>query len=274
VARKDRQSTSDGLAGLRRGGAVTELLFLYECTTLEPSQLRPIADRLGLTVQAVSHSYRSLARRGLVEFREDRYRPTVRGTAWLHASLGRLGEEVTRRLDRLDVIRSCRAIALGPVSTGDPVSLELVDGLLSARPGTSGPSRGRVARGGPRGSLVDVSELEGIVRLSAAPIHVRTLSEEDLRDPLLAERIRRAVAGKPGALLAAQGLEAIHALRSAVDRPVARFAVAAEAREASQIGVPSTVLVLEAELPRFLAEFAGPDPPPLDVTPLPRNRAR
>ncbi|MGB6443136.1 MAG: hypothetical protein WBF81_07555, partial [Thermoplasmata archaeon] len=67
MARSARPPPSDGLAGLRRGGAVTELLFLYECTTLEPTQLRPIADRLGLTVQAASHSFRSLARRGLVE---------------------------------------------------------------------------------------------------------------------------------------------------------------------------------------------------------------
>jgi predicted transcriptional regulator len=274
VARTGRNPTSEGLAGLRRGGAVTELLFLFECTTLEPTQLRPIADRLGLTVQAVSHSYRSLARRGLVEFRDGHYRPTMRGVAWLHGSLGRLGEEVRARLDRLHVIRSCRAIALAAVGEGDPVSLELVDGLLSARPGDSGPSRGRVARGGPKGALVEVSELEGIVPLSPAPVHVRTLSETDLDDVRLSDRLRRSVAGAPPGLLAAHGLEAYHALRSATDRGVARFAVAAEAREASRIGVASTVYVLETELPRFLAEFGGPDPPPLDVSPLPRDPRR
>jgi predicted transcriptional regulator len=264
----------EGLAGLRRGGGVTELLFVYECTTLEPTQLRPIAERLGLTVQAASHTYRSLARRGLVEHRDGRYHPTVRGVAWLHSALGRLGEEVRARLDRLDVIRSCRAIALAPVSSGEMVSLELVDGLLSARPGANGSSRGRVARGGPKGSLLTVSDLEGIVRLTPAPIHVRTLSEDDLSDPRLRDRLRAAIAGSSASLVAAQGLEAYHVLRSATDRPVGRFAVAAEAREASGIGVASTVFVLEGELPRFLAEFGGPDPPPLDVTPLPRGRRR
>lgn len=266
--------TSAGLAGLRRGGAVTELLFLYECTTLEPTQLRPIADRLGLTVQAASHSYRSLARRGLVEFRDGRYRPTVRGVAWLHGALGRLGEEVRARLERLHVIRSCRAIALGPIAAGELVSLELVDGLLSARPGGGGPSHGRAARGGPKGALVEVAELEGIVPLSPASVRVRTLSEEDLRDPRLSERVRRSVRADSGGLLAAHGLEAYHALRSATGTPVGRFAVAAAARDASRIGVPSTVFVLESELARFLAEFGGPDPPPLEVTPLPRGRGR
>ncbi|MGB6441928.1 MAG: hypothetical protein WBF81_01350, partial [Thermoplasmata archaeon] len=203
-----------------------------------------------------------------------RYRPTVRGVAGLHGSLGRLGEEVRTRLDRLHVIRSCRAIALGPLTVGDAVSLELVDGLLSARPGGAGPSRGRVARGGSKGALVDVSDLEGIVPLSPAPVHVRTLSESDLVDVRLRGRLRRALGSDPGGLLAAHGLEAYHALRSATERPVGRFAVAAEAREASQIGVTSTVFVLETELPRFLAEFGGPDPPPLDVTPLPHRRGR
>ncbi|MGI0070841.1 MAG: hypothetical protein ACRECT_02035 [Thermoplasmata archaeon] len=265
---------SDGLAGLRRGGAVTELLFLYECTTLEPTQLRPIAERLALTVQAVSHSYRSLARRGMVEFRDGRYRPTVRGVAWVHESLGRLGDEVQDRLDRLHVVRCCRAIALAPLAKGDAVSLELVDGLLSARPGAAGPSRGRVERGGGKGSLVEVAELEGIVPLSPAPIHVRTLAEGDLADERLPERLRVALGRPSTGLLGAQGLEAYHAVRGVTERPVARFAVAAQARDASRIGVPSTVFLLEEELPRFLAEFGGAEPPPLDVMPLARRRGR
>jgi predicted transcriptional regulator len=274
MARRVTPELAEGLAGLRRGGAVTELLFLYECTTLEPTQLRPIAERLGLTVQAASHSFRSLARRGLVEFRDGRYRPTVRGVAALHEMLGRLGEEVRTRIDRLHVIRSCRAIALAPVAAGDSVTLELVNGLLSARPGTVGPSRGRVARGGRKGSLVEVVGLEGIVPLTPAPVHVRTLSEDDLRDERLPTRVRAALDAEPDGVLGAHGLEAYHALRSAIKRPVGRFAVAAEARAASRLGVPSTVVVLEGELPRFLAEFGGPNPPPLDVTPLLRRRGR
>jgi predicted transcriptional regulator len=274
MARSTPPPPSEGLAGLRRGGSVTELLFLYECTTLEPTQLRPIADRLGLTVQAASHTYRSLAQRGLVEFRNGRYRPTVRGVAWVHESLGRLGDEVRERLERLHVIRSCRAIALAPLAVGDPVSLELVEGLLSARPGGSGASHGRVSRGGRKGALVEVSELEGIVPLVPAPIRVRTLSESDLADDRLLVRLRTSVSRSTPGVLAAHGLEAFHVLRTATSRPIVRFAVAAGAREASRLGVPSTVFVLERELPRFLAEFGGSDPPPLEVTPLPRRRER
>ncbi len=269
MPRRGSAGLGEGLAGLRRGGAVTELLILYECTTLEPTQLRPIADHLGLTVQAVSHSYRSLARRGLVELRDGRYRPTVRGVAFVHESLGRLGDEVRARIDRLHVVRSCRAIALDPLSAGDPVTLELADGLLSARSGSAGPSRGRVVRGGAKGSLVEVAELEGIVPLVPGAIHVRTLTGEDLVDAHLCRRVRAAIGRGPRGLLGAHGLEAFHAVRTATDRPVHRFAVAASVREASELGVPSTVFVLEGDLPRFLSEFGGPRVPPLQVAPLP-----
>jgi putative transcriptional regulator len=268
------RESADSLTALRRSGSVTELLFLYECATFEPTQLRPIADRLGLTVQAVSHSYRQLSNRGFVEFHGGRYRPTVRGVAWLHTALGGLGEEVRDRLNRLHVIRSCRAIALTDLAQGEPVSIELKEGLLSAHRGKGGASRGRVAKGGKRGSLVTISELEGIVPLSPAAITVRTFSGDDLEDPSFSGRLRTELRRHSYGLLGAYGLEAFHMLRSVTDRPVYRFALAASSREASQLGVPSLLFVMEDELPRLLAGFAGANPPPMEVLPLPRPARR
>ena len=257
-----------GLAGLRRGGTVTELLFLYECATLRPTQLRPIAERLGLTVQAVSHSYRQLRRRGLVTVQEGRYLPTVEGVAWLHESLRRLGDDLRERVERLHVIRSTRALALEEVAPGSVVSLELRAGLLSARPGAGGPSRGRVRVGARKGSLVEVSDLEGIVPLTPGPISVRTLSPTDLDDPRLPQRVRATLPADPSAVVAAEGLEAYHALTAAGARHVLRFAVGSACLEASRLGVPSFVVVLESELPNLLSQFTGPSPPPLEVAPL------
>lgn len=273
MASETANTYPEGLAGLRRSGSVTELLFLFECATLEPTQLRPMADRLGLTVQAASHSFRQLRRRGLVEVRDGRYRPTVEGVAWLHGTLARLGDDVRARVDRLHVIRSCRALATADLAAGEAVSLELRDGLLSARPGDLGPSRGRISRGGRRGALVEVTNLEGIVPLTAARISIRTISDADLDDPRLTLRVKRLLRHVEG-ILAAEGLEAYHAVRAATTGPVTRFAVAAACREASQIGVPSTVLVIERDLPRLVAAFPLPSPPPLDVLPLPGGLRR
>ncbi len=267
------EARAGGLAGLRRGGSMTELLFLYECETLHPTQLRPVAERLGLTVQAASHTYRQLARRGLVASRDGRYRPTFEGVAWLHETLGRLEDDVRRRLAHLHVIRSTRAIALADLRTNDPVSLEIRDGLLSAGPGSSGTSRGRVSRGAAQGRIVEVANLEGIVTLEPSTVSIRTLTESDLSDPHLPDRLR-ALVGTEDEYLAAEGLEAFEALRRATGHRVHRFAVGAAAREAARLGVPGTVVVMDRDLPRLLAEFSGPDPPPLDVLPLPKGARR
>ena len=274
----DRSPEKTGLAALRRGGAVTELLFLYECATLEPTQLRPIAERLGLTVQAVSHAFRQLRRRGLVAVLDGRYRPTVEGVAWLHESLSRLGDDLHERIERVHVIRSTRAVALEELPARAAVSLELRNGLLSARLGGSGPSRGTVPKGGRKGSLVEVTELEGIVPLTPAPISVRTLTAGDLSDPRLRTRVRESLPKDPLALVAANGLEAYHALSLVHERPVLRFAAGTACLDASRLGVPSYILVLESDLPYLLAQFAGPSPPPLEVAPLegglrPRRRS-
>jgi predicted transcriptional regulator len=264
----DRPPAVTGLAGLRRGGTVTELLFLYECAALEPTQLRPIAERLGLTVQAVSHSYRQLRRRGLVTVQEGRYRPTVEGVAWLHETLRRLADDLRERIERVHVIRSARALALEEIAPGSVVSLELRAGLLSARPGSGGRSRGRARAGGRKGSLVEVSDLEGIVPLSPAPISIRTLSPSDLDDPRLPQRVRASLPTDPTSIVAAEGLEAYHALSIARAHSVLRFAAGSACLEASRLGVPSFVLVLETELPYLLSQFTGPSPPTLEVAPL------
>ena len=247
---------------------MTELLFLFECATREPSQLRPVAERLGLTVQAASHVFRQLRGRGLVAVRDGRYRPTVEGVAWLHQSLVRLGDDVRLHVERLHVIRSTRAVAAEDLAAGTAVSLDIVGGLLTARSGGAGPSQGRVVGSVRAGALVEVSDLEGIVPITTAVVTVRTLSEDDLADPRLPRRLAAALPGGRG-LLGAEGLEAYRSLERATDRPIVRFAVAASALEAARIGVPSTVVVLARDLPLLLSVFSVGNPPPLDVRPLP-----
>lgn len=261
-----------GLPELRRAGVVTELLFLYECATSEPTQLRPVADRLRVTVQAISHVFRQLRRRGLVEVVQGRYRPTVQGVAWLHETLDRLSQDLAERLAHLHVIRSTRAVAGEPLRAGEGVSLELRDGLLTARPGARGPSRGRARTSARRGTLVEIGELEGIVPIQPATVSVRTISDPELlrASPT---RLRSFLRGTHGVVVAV-GLEAYVRLAEAGLGPIERFAAAEVAREASRVGVPVTIVLLQRDLPRLLAEFSTGPIPSLDVSPLFGARAR
>jgi predicted transcriptional regulator len=252
-----------GFAVLRRRGAVTETLFLYECMTQSVPKLRVVADRLGLTVQAVSHLYRDLARRGLVELRGGRYALTVRGVAALQGTLSAIGDEAARRLERLQVVRTTRALATRSIARGQTVVLGLENGTLTARPGPRGPSRGRAASSAAAGELVEVGELEGIVPISVAPVQIWVVPREGT--DALRRRAAQAVRRAPRGLIAAQGLEAVHLAVRATREPVTKFGAAAACVEASRLGVPSVAFVTEEELPRFLAAFAGPQPPPTTV---------
>lgn len=256
------------LTGLRRGGTVTALLFLYECVTEPPPQLRPIARHLGLTVQAVSHSYRQLSSQGLVEFRDGRYRATVEGVQWLHRAFEGLREDLDRRLSNLHVVRTTRAVAVAPVAAGSRVSLEMRQGVLSARPGGRSPSHGRARAAARAGELLEVEGLEGIVPIPRGRVHLVTLEPGEVTAPGLPERLGQYLRTAPEGLLAAQGLEAVHLLQQATERPVVQFAVGPTCAEASRLGVSSTVLLLESELPRILEQFGEKDPPPIDVTRL------
>ena len=262
-------ASRSGLSALRRSGAVSDLLFLYECETREIGQLRAIAERLGLSVQAASHSYRSLRRRGLVELREGRYRPTVRGVDWLHAALGGVRDDLAERLDRLHIVRTTRAIATGRVEPGDPVALELRDGVLLARPGTGLGSRGRARTRAGAGRLVDVGELEGIVPLPRGKVRVAPLPAARLDDPELVRQLRAALEESAPGLLLAYGLEAYHVLSQARPaRPFVRFGVAAAIEEATRLGVDCTLVVSDRDLPRLFEQFEGPDVPELEFLPL------
>ena len=256
-----------GLGALRRLGTVSDLLFLYECDTREITQLRAVADRLGLSVQAASHTFRGLRRRGLVELRGGRYLPTVAGVEWLHRALGDLQLDLADRLDRLHIVRATRALAGTAIRAGAAVVLQLEDGLLVARPGDRGPSRGVARAAAAPGELIEIDDLEGIVPLRRGVVRLLLLPGDAPIGPALADGLRRALRAAPPGLLAAQGLEATHLVgRALPDRAVVRFGIAAAVEEASRLGIDCTVVVLDRELPRLLTQFEGIAPPPFEFS--------
>jgi predicted transcriptional regulator len=231
-------------------------------------KLRLIADRLGLTVQAVSHLYRELARRGLVESRGGQYRLTVRGVAALQGTLSSLAEETAQRLGRLEIVRTARALAGAPLRAGDRVVLSMVDGLLIATPGGRGASRGRAGGRARSGEPVDVTDLEGIVPIVPGAVEVWVVPRAGGPVETVRRRAARLLREGRHGLVVAQGLDAVHLARSVTDEPIGRFGVAAAAAEASRVGVRTIAFVAEEELARFLAAFAGTSPPAVTVARL------
>jgi putative transcriptional regulator len=255
-----------GLSALRRSGAISDLLFLYECATRDVGQLRTIAEALGISVQAASHTFRALRLRGLAELRDGRYRPSVRGVAWLHTALGGVRDDLAERLDRLHIVRTTRAVAATPIRAGEPVALELRDGTLVARAGPGTGSRGRARTPASAGELVEVGELEGIVPLPHGRLSVVLVPGARAAEGGLVVRLRSLLASARPGLLLAFGLEASHLVgRTGTKRPVLRFGVPAAIVEATRLGVDCTLVVVERDLPRLFEQFEGPDVPPIEL---------
>lgn len=274
VARRGRRDAESGLAGLRRSATLSELLFLYDAATQTSTRLRPIAVRLGVTVQAASHTFRQLSERGLAERRSGRYLPTVPGVAWLHRTLGDLSDDLFARQQRLPIVRSCRALAIERIAPGDAVVLEMRAGRLSARRGVGSGSRGRARTGGPEGTLIEVRELDGILQIEPAEVRIVTIPAGELRNPELVPAISHALAARPDGLVAARGLEAYVLTRRARSGPIVEFAAGSVAAEAALIGVPTTIVVLDEELARLLGEFPVAHRPTISVRPIPLGSAR
>ncbi|MGA8543077.1 MAG: hypothetical protein WB947_06025 [Thermoplasmata archaeon] len=264
-----------GLSTLRRSGAVSDLLFLYECEAHDVRQLRVVAERLGLSVQAVSHTFRTLARRGLAELRDGRYRSTVRGVDWLHSALGSVRDDLAERLDRLHIVRTTPALAGASIASGEMVRLEIRDGVLTATPGSTPGSRGRSRGAAKSGELVEVGELEGIVPLPLGRVQVIPLPNDRIGDATLPADLRSTLSSARPGLLAAFGLGAYHVLaRAAPRRPFVRFGVASALTEATALGVDGTVVVTDRDLPRLFLQFDRPETPSLEFLPLRRRGVR
>ncbi|EQD74616.1 transcriptional regulator [mine drainage metagenome] len=228
---------------------MSDLLFLFECATQPVRRLQDAARTMGITVQAISHLYRGLARRNLAEFRQGCYRPTVDGVGWLHSHLEALESDMSERLGKLNIVRSTRALAGARLVPTERVRLTLKEGLLTALPGAGDGSQGRVVRGGRAGDIVEVQELSGIVPILPGSVTIYTLPR---REPVarMEGAARRAISETEHGWVGALGLEAVVLLRRVSPTPVQRFGLAEAAQESSRLGVPCLLFVSEAELPR------------------------
>jgi len=96
----------------------TKLLILLEITIVSHSKLKPIADRLGITVQGISEYIKIMQSEGLVHITGGGYKATKKGVQFLHENIRDLKEFVERTMKRLEVIDLCAAIAKTRIKEG------------------------------------------------------------------------------------------------------------------------------------------------------------
>jgi predicted transcriptional regulator len=237
----------------------TRLLVLLELHNHRHSKLKSLAERLDVTVQAVSDYLKRLSNEGLVEHVGGAWRPTKRGTAVLHETVIDLRRFVDDSMKHLRIIDETFALAERRVHAEQEVGLTMKDGRLHAGPARPGASRGVARTEADAGQLLLVGDLNGLLDLHPAPIQL--LGHPDFPEGAALEHARRetkrATESRERVLIAAHALTSlawVWALGLEVDL---EFASLAAAQEAAERGVPVLYFVPEDERAACEARIAA-----------------
>ena len=156
---------------LRDKAAITRLLILAEMEREPGATLSDVAEKLDVTVQAVSAYAKELVADGLLA-EAGPQRVTPKGLQALHEGVRQLRSAVDDVATPLAVIRVASAIAATKVRKDERVGLVMQDGELHARAKARSASMGRALHDAEAGDELVVADLAGMVELEPGSITV------------------------------------------------------------------------------------------------------
>lgn len=156
----------------------TELLILAEYLRNPSVKRRDIAERLGVTEQAVSQYVAALLDESLLTSSPEQPKPTKKGLQLLQERFFQLNEEIKDILRQIQLIDTCVAVATAPVKAKGRVGLVMRDGRLLAVPGMDSASMGVAKTDAKAGEEVLVGSLEGVVELDLGEMLAMQLPSE------------------------------------------------------------------------------------------------
>jgi len=143
----------------------TELLILAEFLKDPSVKRKDIAERLGVTEQAVSQYIGELEREQLLTAMQGRLKPSRKGVQLLQERFIQLNDEIKSILRQIQVIDTCVAMAAGPIRARGRVGLVMREGRLVALPNKAAGSSGIARNSADKGEEVLIGSLEGVVEL-------------------------------------------------------------------------------------------------------------
>jgi len=156
----------------------TELLILAEFLKNPSVKRREIAERLGVTEQAVSQYISDLEEEALLTSPKGHPKPTRKGVQLLQERFIQLNEEIKGMLRQVQVMDTCVAIAAATIREGEHVGLVMRRGRLEAAPKARSASMGVARSDAKKGEELLVGSLEGVVELELGELLVLQLPSE------------------------------------------------------------------------------------------------
>ena len=241
---------------LRNKNLATRFQILVEIAAMQPNiQQRYIAKKLDVTPQAVSDYIKQmLSDRLLTSDGRSRYRVSNDGVNWIIKVLRELRAYSSFARKAVTSSSVCAAIAGSDLSGGQTVGLEMKDGLLFATKRVGRGARGRVVADVRKGDDAGITDIEGIVPVSAGRVTVLSMPgiqrggsrkvDLELLDGKLKDRD----------IIGALGIEAQVVLRKAgIDFYL--YGTAEAAVEAAQSGLSPLLLCVEDEVSRLVGKL-------------------
>jgi putative transcriptional regulator len=229
--------------------------ILVEIAAHQPNlRQKEVANRLGVTPQAISEYIKELVADGLVTTDgRMRYNITKEGVEWLlegAAELKRYARTVMEEI--ISHVSVWTALAEQDLDEGERVSLEMRGGLLFANKKEGIDASGITISDALTGEDVGVSDLKGLISLEEGNItvckvpRVQTGGSRKVNIDLLKSMIFG------DKMIGALGIEALVALRKANREPDVIFGAKESVVEAAYHGISSVILSVDEQVPSLL----------------------
>lgn len=237
---------------------ITKFQILIEVAAHQPNvRQKEIAEKIGVTPQAVSEYIKELVAEGLVNSEgRVRYRITKQGVEWVlenAAEMKRYARFVMSEI--ISHVSTWTAIAEEDVKEDQEVYLTMRNGLLYVSTHEVTNATGTTISSALMGEDVGVTDLMGLIDLENASITVCKIPrvERGGSKNVDLERLKSLVRSK--SYLATIGVESLIALRRVGKEPDVMFGAKESAIEAAFHGLSSLVLAIDEEVPGILSRL-------------------
>lgn len=232
----------------------TRFQILVEIAAHQPDvRQKEIADKIGITPQAVSEYIKDLVLEGLL-FSDGRvrYRVTKKGVEWVLERAMELKKYAHFVMeDIVSHVSVATAIAEEGFDTGQRVSLRMDNGLLYAG-SADGDVTGVTISGAKAGEDVGVTDLKGMISLPEVNITICKVPRVERGGSRSVDynALKKYSQDKP--YIAAIGVEALTALQKINIKPDILFGAKESVVEAAFHGLSSLVVSVDEEVPSLL----------------------
>ena len=239
---------------LRSKKESTKFQILVEIAAHQPDvRQKEIADKIGVTPQAVSEYMKELVSEGLL-FSDGRvrYRVTKTGIEWVIERAQELKKYARFVMEEIvNHVSIATAIAMEKMVKGQKVKLWMENGLLYAGTG-DGEVTGSAISDANKDEDVGVTDLKGMIGLSPVNITICKVPrvERGGSGSVDYEMLKKHSKDKP--YIAALGVEALISLRKINIEPNILFGAKESVVEAAFHGLSSLVVSVDEEVPSLL----------------------